>query len=534
MDLAIDAYSKKHVHAASAQRGRDYRCPTCRAPVHLRRGTYREAHFAHDPGQGRPECDLYHFSDSLLGLTWEDPVSNPPAEILPRQRLSLWLNVHLPTGRNPASWSMEVLVPKSPGRAGTLTFDGGADGLRVELSCLRLSAGAINCPVNLNAADFRVSWVSRDVDRHFAQAVQERIAGLDPLSANVFSAGRGSRQERASVLNWGGSYYLVYRAERLTDVPSEIATAALADHKDWSCVLVTLPSAADPDISAWFDAHTALSIMPAKQQWGITAPSLHAMDSAARVVLSSGTDIVLAIHPGDRGGRDAMVHGTIGSESAEVALAPHRWNLVQISGASPALPLMVRLNEHPLPEMLVRSFARTSPKVLLHFDTDTFEAHTEDARRALDGVRAGQLELSGITLPTALEAQLRARGPGELDWTVHRFVGMDGPQYEAVAREELARWMTILRDRQRDVVIDLGPYGYWWSDGQAPAMQRATLLPATRVHAAWVLRACGKPMATLNDDEALAKAVRSLVAPRWLTAHHRLAKSRIAREGGIR
>jgi hypothetical protein len=530
MYLAIDAYSKKHVRAASAQRGRDYRCPTCRAPVHLRRGTYREAHFAHDPGQGRPECELYHFSDSLLGLTSDDPVFSPPAEILPRQRLSLWLNVQVPTGRNPATWSLEVLVPKSPGRAGTLTFDGGADGLRVELSCLRLNAGAITCPVNPNAADFRVSWVSRDVDRYFAQAVQDRIAGLDPLRANVFSTGRGSRQERASVLNWGGSYYLVYRAARLADVPSQIASVALADHKDWSCLLVTLPSIADQDVSTWFDAHTALSIMPAKQQWGIVAPAAHAMDSAARVVLGSGTDIVVAIHPGDRRGREAVVHGTAGTESAEVTLQPHRWNLLEISGASPTQPLMLRLNEQSLPEMVVRSFARTSPKVLLHFNTDTIEAHTLDAHQALERVRSGQLELRGITLPTAFEAQLRARGPGELDWAAHRLVAADGPYHD----DELANWLMLLHDRRQDIVIDFGPYGYWWSDGQLPAQQQATLLPETRAHAAWVLLASGKASATLGDDTALAKAVGSLVTPRWLTAHHRLAKSRIAREHGIR
>lgn len=534
MHLAIDAYSKMHVRAASAQRGRKYRCPTCYADVHLRRGIYREAHFAHDPGQGKPECDQYHFSDSSLGLSWDNQVLTPPAEILPKQRLSLCLNVQLPKGRNLATWSMEVLVPKSPGRVGTLTFDGGADGLQVELSCLHLNAGAITCPVNLNAAEFHASCVSHDVDRHYAQAVQERIAGLDPQRANVFLTGSGNRHARASVLNWGSSYYLVYRAKSLAAVPLEIAAVALADHKEWSCVLVTLPAAADPEINVWFDANTKLSIMPAKRQWGIAAPALQAMDSAARVMLSTGTDIVLAIHPGDRDVREVILHGAIGSESTEVTLQPHSWNLVQISGAPPTLPLMLKVNEHALPEMVVCSFARTSPKVLLHFGTDTVEAQTEQARRDLDRVRSGQLELSGITMPAALEAKLQIRSHGELHWTLHRLVGTNGPHPNAVAGEDLASWTAILRDRQFDVAIDFGAYGYWWSDGQAPEKQYAALLPATRAHAAWILQASGKPAATLGNDEELAKAVGSLVAPRWLTAHHRLAKSRIAREGGIR
>jgi len=53
------------VHASRYTSG--YLCPTCNAPVHLRAGTQRLAHFAHDSGTANPKCDEYHPALGLAG-----------------------------------------------------------------------------------------------------------------------------------------------------------------------------------------------------------------------------------------------------------------------------------------------------------------------------------------------------------------------------------------------------------------------------------------------------------------------------------
>lgn len=62
MESAVDVLAGRRVPASHGRQGRTYECARCRAPVHLRAGRLRKVHFAHNPGVGDPECEL--FADS--------------------------------------------------------------------------------------------------------------------------------------------------------------------------------------------------------------------------------------------------------------------------------------------------------------------------------------------------------------------------------------------------------------------------------------------------------------------------------------
>src|SRR5436190_7015178 len=73
----------KIIPAAKASAYGDYRCPTCRAEVFLKAGRIYVRHFAHVPGQGKPECDDYHPPEHLR-RPWETPSPHPaPQKIDP-------------------------------------------------------------------------------------------------------------------------------------------------------------------------------------------------------------------------------------------------------------------------------------------------------------------------------------------------------------------------------------------------------------------------------------------------------------------
>jgi Competence protein CoiA-like family len=534
MYVALDLDTGKQVRADAAQRRRYYRCPVCHSPVHLRKGVYRDAHFAHDPGQGKPECENFHPSDDWRGPVPDLPVFVPPAQIIPRQRLSLLLIVHALVGRAPVSWALEVLVPRAPTRSGSLKFDGGGDGFRVDVSCAKLSGGAQSYRVNPDAESYRVSWVSSDADRAFAQSVQQRIPGPNPNLTTVFAASRGNRKELAIGLDWGGTYYLLRRSDSIESIPPDIAVARLADSGGWSCSLITLPPMADLTIATWLRQATGLEVHPVRRRWGVPLPAMHALDPSARLVLDSGKDLLLAIYPGDADLAPVALRATAGGDEASGSLWPGVWNFVRLHGFSPTLPPMIEIGGHALPELLVRSFVRVAPQVVLQIGTEAVQGSSQLAGALLEQVRAGKVALNGMVFPSALEPKLRYRATGDLDWTKHSMDMVEDPDRHSVALTEatLEQTTAIIRDHGLDVVLDLGPFGYWWSDARSCVrMAAASVSPATRTHAAWVLSAAGRPSgAAGGSDQTLAAEIMALHPPRWLAAHHRLAKFRIQRE----
>lgn len=535
MYSAIDIASGQHVIAPLAQRYRRYKCPACGARVSPRQGSLRDAHFAHVSGAARPECYLYYGSYGLLGPTAE-PTSARPEPAPPPALLALTLNVQPPVGRGPARWALEVQVPRAPSPRGTLTFDGGGDGFRVDIACARLHAGAQSYVVNPDAATFRVSWVSRDVDGEYRIAVQERISGLDPTQSGVFVAGRGSRQALATGLSWGATYYFVQKAERAASVPRQLVVTHLADAKQWSCLLVTLPQLADDELANWLQEATGLAVHSAKRRWGVVSPARHFIDTSARLVIESGSDLTLVVHPGD-GEESTTFRVRAADEAASVVLARGHWQFLRVGGITTSNPPVLEVDGRFLPELLVRPIVRAARSAMLSTAEATVAANSAEARTLLEHVRAGVRALTGVVVPKGLVPQVRSRPVGALDWeplTLATAVSELHPSFDSLTMDALTQLQAVLSDTFRDVVVDLGPFGGWRLDGAVAADSTLRqLTSATRTHARWVLAVAGQPAiaARSKTDGALTAAVHALNPPPWLTAHHRLAMSRVAREG---
>ncbi|MER9450169.1 hypothetical protein [Mesorhizobium sp. M0254] len=415
-----------------------------------------------------------------------------------------------------------------------MIFDGGGDGFRVEVACARLHAGAQEYAINPDSPTFRVAWVSGDVDNAFGVAVQERIPGLDTVRSTVFSAGRGSRQALATGLDWGATYYFVQRAELVTSVPPQLAVTRLADLKQWSCLLVTLPQVADEGLAEWIRRATGLAVQQAKRRWGVVSPPMHFIDTSARLVLDTRGELTLAIHAGDGHG-EASLLARSGDDSASVPLARGQWQFIRVSGFPATEPPVLEAEGRLLPEVLVRSVVRAARGALLTFGSRSISASSTEARPLLEQVRAGSLDLSGLNVPRGLVPSLRSRPAGAVDWTQRAFATTAAElrsATETVTTEALAELQDALRDTKRDVVLDLGPFGAWWFDMPvATAGATRHLPPATRAHARWVLAAAGQAgiASRSQSDEALSTALCTLIAPRWLEAHHHLALTRIRR-----
>jgi Competence protein CoiA-like family len=122
-----------------------YRCPTCNAEVSLRSGDYRVAHFAHKPGQGKPECDEFHPSEDLRHL-WHNAQDSYQGPAIDPLRLSIELEPEYDSRRGPRKWVLRLTVPKSPYEHGLVQIDcGGGEVKKIALSKLVLGAQTLSC-----------------------------------------------------------------------------------------------------------------------------------------------------------------------------------------------------------------------------------------------------------------------------------------------------------------------------------------------------------------------------------------------------
>lgn len=72
------------IDASKARKGPGYYCPHCTVSVFLKRGKKQVPHFAHQPGEGKPECEEFHPWVNDLNVSVDQKpkeVENDPSEI---------------------------------------------------------------------------------------------------------------------------------------------------------------------------------------------------------------------------------------------------------------------------------------------------------------------------------------------------------------------------------------------------------------------------------------------------------------------
>src|SRR5690606_7688368 len=122
--------SATELAAATRWRRRGFWCPVCKKAVHLRVGRVREPHFAHNPGEARPDCENYHPGIGGGDGTYVSGRADPPYQ-------PLYL-VEEPNPRGSPRWHLELLVPAAPVSSGFVNVPDGEGG-QVEIHCARLA-----------------------------------------------------------------------------------------------------------------------------------------------------------------------------------------------------------------------------------------------------------------------------------------------------------------------------------------------------------------------------------------------------------
>ena len=130
----------KIIPAAKASRYGEYRCPTCKAEVFLKAGQIYIAHFAHMPGQGKPECEDYHPPEDLR-RQWETPSPQPSTQKIEGLLLSIELEPDHDARHGLRRWGLRLTVPKSYDSHGEIRMDlGDGDVRRISLTTLLLGS----------------------------------------------------------------------------------------------------------------------------------------------------------------------------------------------------------------------------------------------------------------------------------------------------------------------------------------------------------------------------------------------------------
>ena len=527
------------VAATKAYRWGNYRCPTCNAEVSLRSGKYRDTHFAHKPGQGKPECKEFHPSDDLRH-SWRstEPYQGPPIDPL---RLSIELEPEYDARRGPRKWLLRLTVPKSPDEHGRVSIDcGGGDVKKITLS--KLALGPQTYLADPAAQDFGASWVSPEVRPPYRTAVEHRIPGLASRVANVFGAARAKLKPQSSILRWGESYYLVWPVDKPITFPASILNHEFAADRGWCCSLIGLPDKADPEIAAWLTQTCDLPIAPSKREWALLYPAPYAVDDDGNLQVSSGAQLILAIKPIDDDAPGKVI-GSVGQTTASTTVTGTSRHFVEIAVPEQMAqkPVYLAWDEAFLAAVIAKPYpnAASEPTVLLEFEggaaKESAQLHRVRCRELLALVRVGQRNLSGAHSHPLLRGHLCWRRNGQFEWEREELdfssAGSQPSNNNArLPSQRIDRINSALQDRSIDVSLDFGAFGRFCARAVPQEIRQTTsfhIRPDLRQRVEWLCKASGafvnsqqRPVGLLND-EALLLHFSRVAVPAALSAHQR-------------
>lgn len=541
----------KIIPAAKASPYGNYRCPTCKAGAFLKAGQVYIAHFAHMPGQGRPECDDYHPPEDLR-RQWLTPSAQPSTQKIDGLLLSIELEPDHDARHGLRRWGLRLTVPKSYDSHGEIRIDlGGGDVRRVSLTTLLL--GGQTYRADPAAVEFGAAWVSPEVRPEYRQAVEHRIAGLNPVHATVFAAVPQRLKPRCGALRWGESYYFVWRDDRSREFPSSLLHHALADNRGWACCLVALPDKVDSDIAAWLEKTSDLQVVPARREWALIHPAPYGVDDDAHLQIHSAATLLLAIKPVDDDGEITCISG---QQSASLQLSGAGLHVVEICVGQQTTPQPIQLTWDSLllNSLAAQAYPKSAPEpaVVVEFGLAPHKTHVAlhhaSCQARLLRVRTAEEQISDIHADSRLRGKVRFRSAGEFEWQSEE-LNFSRPDvlpamgHTSLPTTQIARLNGLLKDRSLDVTIDFGPYGVFFAialaaaetarpNGRIPRRLRARIEWLCKASRAFV-DAERRPVSSL-DDAALLRHLSTLKIPVSLLANLRALERDLHRtEGGL-
>ena len=354
---------------------------------------------------------------------------------------------------------------------------GGGDVRRILLTTLL--PGSQTYRADLATIEFGAAWVSPNVRPEYRQAVEHRIAGLNPVGVTVFAAVPRKLKPRCSALRWGESYYFVWRGDGSREFPLSLLRHALADNRGWSCCLLALPHNADPNIAAWLENTCDLQVTPARREWALIHPAPYDLDDDGHLQIHSAATLLLAIKPVDAEGEITCVSG---QQSASLRLSGAGRHVVEIGIGRQTTPRPIHLiwDSLPLNSLAAQAYPELTaePAVFVEFGLLPRKMHVALHRASCHArllhVRTADEQVSGIHANSRLRGTLRFRHAGEFEWQSEdlnfpRSDALTAMGHTSLPSTQITRLNGLLKDHAVDVAIDFGAHGLFFANALAAA-----------------------------------------------------------------
>jgi hypothetical protein len=528
----------KLVTAWEAAAGLYYRCPECRADVFLKTGKKNVSHFAHRRGQGRAECELFHPSDYMSGLSRRhdfDNDSNAPP-ILP-----LLLSIELdPTPQSRLTgyreWKLALTVPKAPDTHGSVRIDCGIGTPRL-IALSKLALNAQTYPASRTAEDFGSTWASPEVHPRYKAAIEHRVAGLNRLLVNVFANGRQKQKPLAHSLSWSGSYYLIWHDSLPIELPSLLSNSQLAKQDDWRCSIITLPDEEDEDLRCWFEEKCDLTIIQQRRRWSIVYPPPIEIDSLGNVTVASNQRLLLATFaPPKEDDEQAFLVASVGRATDSTSATYGRQFFAIEHDSKSDAAVAITWDGAPLPEITQTTSYDALRLLGVAFGFRSRSGaeryrcflHHMQIEPLLQAVRRSEFDLRTISTPARFAGELRWRRALGDGWQTVLLPSERNDSTPEISNDAVEHANLILQDQSVDILLDFGALGSRYLTallGRSRHPQQARLNLDTRQKLLWFCITAnsyprGVQLASLADD-ALLRHFGSTPTPSHLTAHRR-------------
>ncbi len=260
MEYAYDAVTGDLESAGQARGARRYTCPVCVAPVNLRAGDLRQAHFAHWPGYGSPACERFVPGQQGIHPQGLHPHGKAGGAVANRRKMDLRL--WIPRAPERAAWQLELILPACRECPAVLTLDVGA---RLQQVSMRGMGTPRRVGADPSVAPYRIVSFEGKPDPAFVNGVEVECPGLPASGAAAFSAsGSGELRgfPRAQTLRYGQTFALLWLAPADPDFPDELVIERLGSQKGWRLALATLPDEPSESCVAWLQTFTGLPMAP--------------------------------------------------------------------------------------------------------------------------------------------------------------------------------------------------------------------------------------------------------------------------------
>ena len=412
---AIDGYGAL-VSATKGRRYRRYRCPLCKQRVHLRDGPRRAAHFAHNPGEGDPDCENYH---PASGTTFYEDSSDSTRI---RASHALYMVIDPALAYRPR-WHLEILVPASPGVRGAVRVVDSPHG-EVRLQCRELFDGAVRAEVRPQFSEYRLEPMGVS-DRRYEERLEVGTSGLAAHLATAFEIGStvSRRMPEGKPLGWGGSYALVWPEQLPLPSPPHATWSELAPHRGWEAAILELPTTEFREIQRWADRFLDRPVRHAPPQIGLVSPAVLSIadDGALRIPVTR--KVILSVE-----GEPEASSLVFSSPSGTVQRLPV-WNSDPKLFAFSDLPIgrtEFYLDDPDSDDLMVEVLAApvcTAPSAEFLFrgpglsgEDSSVPVFSKELPSRLKRVREGELDLIGLTCPPGLHCRIRSRDSSASPW----------------------------------------------------------------------------------------------------------------------